>query len=53
MDETIQSELENILQKFEENIKERDRKWEETRENMEKFQGEYNRVKEEVIRPTM
>ena len=53
MDETTQSEVEKILRKYEDNVKEQARKWEETKQNAENFREEYNLVKEEVIRPTM
>ncbi|MGA7603669.1 MAG: hypothetical protein WCE33_11380, partial [Nitrososphaeraceae archaeon] len=53
MDETTQSEVEKILRKYEDNVKEQARKWEETKQNAENFREGYNLVKEEVIRPTM
>jgi len=35
MDETTQSEVEKILRKYEDNLKEQARKWEETKQNAE------------------
>jgi hypothetical protein len=37
MDETTQSEVEKISQKYEDNVKEQARKWEETKQNAENF----------------
>jgi preprotein translocase subunit Sss1 len=53
MDETTQSELEKILRKFEDDVKEQSRKVEETKQEIERFQGEYTRVKRDVIKPSM
>jgi|SRR5918992_858311 hypothetical protein len=53
MDETTQSELEKIFRGYENKIKERTRDYEERRQELERFQEEYDRVKSDVIKPKM
>jgi nitrate/nitrite-specific signal transduction histidine kinase len=53
MDETTQSELEKIFRGYENKIKERTREYEEQKQELERLQGEYNRVKSDVIKPKM
>lgn len=53
MDETTQSKVEKIFQKFEDNVNEGKRNVEQSRQEIERFQEEYIRVKREVIKPTM
>ena len=53
MDETTQSEVEKIFRGFETKIKERTMEYEERKHELERFQGEYNRIVRDVIKPKM
>jgi uncharacterized protein YifE (UPF0438 family) len=53
MDETTESEVEKIFRGYETKIKERTREYEERKLEFERFQGEYNRIVKDVIKPIM
>lgn len=53
MDETTRSEVEKIFLGYETKIKERTREYEERKLEFERFQGEYNRIVKDVIKPIM
>jgi uncharacterized protein YifE (UPF0438 family) len=53
MDETTESEVEKIFLGYETKIKERTREYEERKLEFERFQGEYNRIVKDVIKPIM
>jgi uncharacterized protein YifE (UPF0438 family) len=53
MDETTESEVEKIFLGYETKIKERTREYEGRKLEFERFQGEYNRIVKDVIKPIM